>query len=173
MRNKKLRRIGAVLVALIMALAMSATAFGSTGTSDALNIALKNAKLSKSEVKVTELEKEGKTIEVSFIKLRNKARYDYEISAKDGRIFEKSIEYRYTKTSSKYTIGKTKARKIAARFSGKSYDTVAKGTCRYEYENKFGKYEVKFRSGSYKYECDIVAKNGNIIEYEYEYTGTR
>ena len=40
-------------------------------------------------------------------------------------------------------------------------------------KKKQGKYKVKFRDGSYKYEYELQAPNGKIIEWEYEYTGTR
>ena len=66
-----------------------------------------------------------------------------------------------------------KARKKVAKASGKSYNVVKKGTCKYTYKKKQGKYKVKFRDGSYKYEYELQAPNGKIIEWEYEYTGTR
>ena len=61
-----------------------------------------------------------------------------------------------------YTVSKFQ------RICGVSYNTVKKGTCTYEYsrKKKEGKYEVKFRSGGYKYEYEILAPNGKVMEYE-------
>ena len=50
---------------------------------------------------------------------------------------------------------------------------VKKGTCKYTYKEKEGKYKVKFRTTNYKYEYELQAPNGKIIEWEYEYIGTR
>ncbi len=140
----------------------------------ALNIALKNAGLSKSGVRIIEVEMDdGKSVEIEFIRLSNKAKYGYEIAVKDGRILEKSVDYKYKKSKSRKKIGKKKARKIVAKAAGKSYSVVKKGRCKYQYKKKCGKYEIKFRSGNYKYEYELLAKNGKIIEYEYEYIGIR
>ena len=174
MKNKK-QRISIVALAVILIFAMSATAFGAAapGSKDgALKIALANAKLSKKQVKQIDVEKE-KNYEIEFVRKSNGAEYDYEISAKDGRILEKAVEYKYKKNTSKKKIGKDKARRIVADFSGRSYNDVKKGTCVYSYKNKKGKYEVKFCSGNYKHEYEVLAPNGKIIEYEYEYIGTR
>ena len=37
------------------------------------------------------------------------------------------------------------ARKKVAKFSGISYKTISKGTCRYEYDDGEGTYEVRFK----------------------------
>ena len=180
-KTRRMRRIGTALLAIMMMFALSASVFGETASaasaideSAALKIALKNAGLSKSSVRMIEVEKESsKSIDVEFVRSSNKAEYSYEIAVKDGRILEKAVEYKYTKTTSKSKIGQEKARKAVAAFSGISYNTIKKGTCTYQYSKKMGKYEVKFRSGSYKYEYELLAKTGKVIEYEYEYTGTR
>ena len=172
---KVMRRISIGVLTIIMMLGMSTAAFGasSIGESEALDIALNNAGLSKAKVKNIEVEKEKNHYDVEFDKKSNGAEYDYEIAAKDGRIWEKTVEYKYKKNQSKKKIGKEKARKKVAEFSGKSYNVVKKGSCKYIYKNNQGKYEVKFRDGSSKYEYELQAPNGKIIEYEYEYTGTR
>ena len=139
----------------------------------ALNIALKNAGLSKSKVRIIEVDVEKGSVEIEFVRLSNKAKYEYEIATKDGRILEKSVDFKYKKSKSKKKIGKKKARKIVAKAVGKSYNVVKKGSCKYQYKKKCGKYEVKFRSGNYKYEYELLAKNGKIVEYEYEYIGVR
>lgn len=142
--------------------------------SEALTIALKSAGLKKSQVKKLEIESEnGKTFEIEFVKKNNRTEFSFEIAVKGGRILEKSVEHKYKKTKSKKKIGKKKARTKVAKASGKSYNEVAKGSCKYKYKKKQGKYEIKFRSGSYKYEYELLAPTGKIIEWEYEYIGTR
>jgi len=182
---KRTRRFRVALVAVAVAFAVCAAAFGEVlpgkayaaqsskiSTAAALNIALENAGVKKSGVKMLELEKEdGNRIDVEFVKKSSKAKYEYSISAANGKILEKTIEYKYKTSKSTKKIGKKKARKIAAKASGKSYNVVKTGTCTFEKSKKLRKYEVKFRSGSYKYECEILAHNGKIIEYEYEYIG--
>ena len=46
---------------------------------------------------------------------------------------------------------------------------IKKGTCKYEYEKNEGTYEVKFRSGKYKYDYEVLAPTGKVIEYEKKY----
>ena len=172
------KRICTTLLAIIMAFAMSATAFGETiepeGQADALGIALMDAGISESEAIVTEYELDRSGVfEIEFIRAADNAEFSYEISAADGVIIEKSVEFAYKKIKSKKKIGKKNARKIVAQASGKSYSVVKKGTCKYKYKKKQGKYEIKFRSGGYKYEYELLAPNGTIIEYEYERIGTR
>ena len=140
----------------------------------ALSIALRDAGLSKAGARILELDmEEGRSIEIEFIKSSNKAKYEYETAVSNGRILEKSVEFKYKKTKSKKKIGKKKARKLVAKAAGINYNTVKKGTCQYKYKKRLGKYEVKFRSGSYKYEYELLAKNGKIVEFEYEYIGIR
>ena len=169
------RRIGIGVLTVILMIGMSVSAFAASSPgseNEALNIALKSAGLKKSEIKKIEVEKE-KNYESEFVRKSNGAEYDFEISAKDGRILEKSVDYKYKKTKSKKKIGKEKARKVVAKASGNSYNVIKKGSCKYTYKNKQGKYEVKFRTTNYKYEYELLAPNGKIIEYDYEYTGTR
>ena len=170
--RKYLKKMTTVGILIIMTLAMTAASFAESGITnitrkDAEKIALKDAGLTRSEVKRLESEYDDGKFEVDFTRRSNGAEYDYEITKK-GKIREKSVEYRYKKNSSKAKIGKKAARKKAAKHSGVSYNTVKKGTCTYEYsrKKKEGKYEVKFRSGGYKYEYEILAPNGKVMEYE-------
>ena len=172
---KVMRRIGIGVLTVIMMVGMSTTVFGasSISESEALDIALNSAGLTKAKAKNIEVEKEKNHYDVEFDKKSNSAEYNFEIAANDGKIWEKSVEYKYKKNKSKKKIGKTKARKIVAKASNTSYNVVKKGTCKYTYKEKEGKYKVKFRTTNYKYEYELQAPNGKIIEWEYEYTGTR
>lgn len=164
---KTLRRMLVAAMAVVMIVAMSAVSFaGSSITEDqAVNKALKNAKLTKGKVVALQSEYDDGNYEVEFIKSSNSAKYEYEYS-KSGKLKKKSIEYAYTRNSSKDKIGKTAARKKAAKYTKISLKTVKKGTCRYEYDDGEGKYEVKFKKGKYRYEVDILAPTGKVIEYE-------
>ena len=91
------RRIGKVLsllTALAMVMAMSVSVFtdGIGSGDDALKIALKNAKLKKSQVKSIEVdyEKAENTYEVEF--KYGGREYEYEIDASTGEIYNSKIE---------------------------------------------------------------------------------
>ena len=67
-------------------------------------------------------------------------------------------------------IGKTAARKKAAKYTGIKLSTIKKGTCYYDYDDddRVGKYEIKFTKGNYKYDLEILAATGKVIDYEKE-----
>ena len=173
--KKRLNMVAAMFAALAMVMTMSASAFAAsiTNSTDALNIALKNSKLKKSQVKLIETgyENDENTYEVEFTKKKNGAEYNYEIAADTGKIIEKSVEYRVKRNSSHKKIGKTAARKKVAKFLGISYKTVKAGTCYYEYDDGKGVYEVRFTKGSRNYECEVLAPTGKILEYSWKVTG--
>ena len=143
----------ALFAALAMVMTMSASVFAAsvTNSTDALNIALKNSKLKKSQVKLieTDYENDENTYEVEFTKKKN------------------AVEYRVKRNSSHKKIGKTEARKKVAKFSGISYKTIKAGTCYYEYDDGRGVYEIRFTKGSRVYEYDVLAPTGKILEYDW------
>ncbi|MBQ6389535.1 MAG: PepSY domain-containing protein [Mogibacterium sp.] len=173
--KRLLRTVLALFTALAMVMTMSASIFaaGITSNDTALEKALKNAELKKSQVKCIEVEydKEDGIYEIEFTQKNNGKRFDYEIAAGTGKIMKKAIDYKYKKNTSKKKIGKKAARKKVAKFSGTSYKIVSKGTCKYEYDNRQGTYEIKFKKGSYIYECEVLAPTGKIIEYEWKVIG--
>ena len=165
----------ALLTALAMIMTMSISVFaGSISSNDAaLKTALKNAKLKKSAVKRIEVEfdDEDGVYEVEFTKKSNGKKFDYEIAAGTGSIIKKSVDYKYKRNSSHKKIGKKAARKKVAKSSGISYKIISKGTCRYEYDDGEGTYEIRFSKGDRSYEYDVLAPNGKIIGYEWKVTG--
>ena len=173
--KKRLNMVAALFAALAMVMTISASVFAAsvTNSTDALNIALKNSKLKKSQVKLieTSYENDENTYEVEFTKKKNGAEYNYEIAADTGKIVEKSVEYRVKRNSSHKKIGKTEARKKVAKFLDISYKTVKAGTCYYEYDDGKGVYEVRFTKGSRNYECEVLAPTGKILEYSWKVTG--
>ena len=169
-----MKRITTILAASLMILAMSATAFAANITGhDALAKALRNAKLSESKVSVLKTEYDGEDgiYEVEFIKNKGGAKFEYDVSAYDGRILEKNVEYRYNWTGSRKKIGQKAAQKKAAKKAGVKLSTVQRGICHYEYDDGMGIYELKFRSGNRAYDVDVLAPTGKVIEYGWEVIG--
>ena len=166
---KKIMTIG---IAIVMVLSMGAVSFAAAGISskEAVKIALKNAHLTKAKVSNLETDYEKGKHEVEFTKKSNKAEYDYDIS-KGGKILKKGIDYKYKKDHSKEKIGKDAARKKAAKASGVSFKIVKQGICRYDYDHddREGSYKVKFKKGNYRYEVEILAPTGAIMEFEKKY----
>lgn len=164
-----MKRLITLLTALIMIMMMSVTSFADSITQDsAVNKALKDAGLKESEVRGLEAESEKGKYEIEFTCKSDLTEYEYEISASDGKILEKSVDYVYKRTKSKAKVGKKAARKKAAKVTGVKYKTVKKGSCKYTYKKKFGKYKVKFRSGGYRYEVEVAAATGEVKEFEKE-----
>lgn len=163
----------AFAVSAIMVLSMGTAVFGASyiGESAAVSKALKNAGTTRSAVWDIECDRDkddGVTVyEVEFKKGRTE--YSYKINAKTGSIREKSVEYGYRYSSGKQ-IGKNAAINKAFSFSGISKSSVANLVCRYDYDDGKAVYEVKFRKGSWKYEYDVNARTGKIVEYSREYS---
>lgn len=172
--KKRMTRITSVIIALLMLLAMSSSVFAAGITSkSAQSKALKNAKLTKAKVYnlKTKYDKGDRCFDVKFNRNKDKAKFEYEIRKTDGKIVEKSIDYRYKRNSSRKKIGKLAAQKAAAKASGVRLSVVKKGKCKYEYDDGEGIYEVEFRNGKYKYEIEILAPTGKITDYSWEYKG--
>ncbi len=167
--NTTVRRISVFSLAVIVILAMSVTAFaGSITKQQAVNKALKDAGTTKANVYALEAEKDDGKYEIEFKKKKNKAEYDYTIS-KSGTMLEKSVDYVYKHNYSKEKIGKLAAQKKVAKFSGIKFSVIKNGTCRFVKDDGEGKYIVKFRKGHYRYDYDVLAPNGKIMEYERDY----
>lgn len=169
-----MKRLISIVLAAIMVLAMSSSVFAaSMNSTSAQNKALKNARLTKSQVTGlrTKLDRKDRRYDVDFRSKKNGAKFSYEIGQKNGRIYEKSIDYRYKRNYSKKKISKAAAQAAASKMSGVRLSVVKRGKCKYEYDDGEGIYEVEFRNGLYKYEIDIQAPTGKAIEYSWEYKG--
>lgn len=172
MRKGIIGKAIAFAVSAAMVLSMGVAAFGASyiGETAAVSKALKNAGTTRSEVWDIECDRDkddGVTVyEVEFKKGRTE--YSYKINAKTGSIREKSVEYGYRYSSGKL-IGKTAAINKAFEFSGISKVSVTNLVCRYDYDDGKAVYEVKFRKGNWKYEYDVNARTGKIVEYSREY----
>lgn len=158
------------MIAMVMTMNVSVFAAGISSNDSALKKALNNAGLKKSQVMYVEVEfdSDDNTYEVEFTKKSNGKEFSYEISASSGKILEKSVEYKYKRNSSHDKIGKAAARKKVAKFSGISLKTIKSGTCRYDYDDGKGTYEIKFTKGNRRYDYEVLAPTGKIIEYEWK-----
>ena len=116
-----------------------------------------------------ECELEGGNYEVEFKSKKKRNEYEYKIAVDSGIIKEAEAEYTHRLNTSKDRIGEEAALQRVVDFSGKSLSVVSSGTCRYKKDGLEWIYEVKFRSGHYKYEYDVLAPNGKIIETEKKY----
>ena len=166
-----MRKVTRLLVALIMVVAMSASVFAADITANtAKKTALKNAKLSAKKVTrmSVKLDHEDGVYEVKFRSKKNGAKYEYEIAAATGKIVEKSVDYKYKRNRSRKKISRAKALKKAAKHSGVKLAVVKRGSCRYEYDDGKGTYEIKFNNGNTSYEVEILAPTGRVIEYNWK-----
>ncbi len=168
--KKVMKKVAAVALALAVVMGMSATAFASGGfsTSAAKTKALKNAGLTKSQVKYLEADYDDGRYEVEFTKKSNGTEYSFEFSRK-GTLMEKTVEKRVAKKKgSSNLISKTAAKKAVAKNSGVKLKIVNKGTCYKDKDDGQYIYEVKFKTSTWRYEYDVQAKTGKIIEWSKE-----
>ena len=168
---KKIKSVPAVLLALIMVVTMSMPVFAcGIDSKAALNKALKNAHLKKSQITRidTDYNSENCTYEIAFTRKSNGKHYEYRVSAASGKILEKEVDYKHKKNSSRKKIGVKAARKKVARFSGIDFKIIKAGTYKYKYENREGFYEIRFRKGNLLYEYEVVAPTGKVKEYEWK-----
>ena len=170
--RRRLKRITAALFAVMMLFIMTISVFAADITKQtAINTALSDAKLTKAKVTSLRSEKDDGEYEISFKNKTTGDRYEYEISARIGRIQEVSVEYRHKKNTSKKKVSKNTAVNRAAKASGVSAATIRKGKCTYKRDDGEWIYEIKFTKGKYRYEYEVLAPTGKIIEYSKEYRG--
>lgn len=181
--KKTVRAAIAFALVLTVALSMTGIVWGEPADAatktvtgkKAVKIALKNAKTKKSKVchLKKKYSKKDKCYHIEFYKKKNCVKYNYDVARYGGRIMERDVDYPYHKTCSREKIGKKKALRIVAKRSKKMMSVIKAGTCTYKYRNHEGIYQVKFRSGNYAWEYELVAPTGKIREIEYKYVGSR
>ena len=159
-----------IVIALCMTLAMSVSVFAAAMTRDeAISKALKNAGYARSEVEWLRTEKDDGCIEVEFNVKKTGDRYDYEFRASTGKMLEKNVDFAHKFNNSKKNVGTSKAIAAAAKAAGVKKSVVKTGTCRYKKDDGEWIYEIKFRNGNKRYEYEILAPTGKIIEYSIDY----
>jgi len=134
---------------------------------EALGIAFKNAKTNRSGVKGLEVELENGKYEIEFTKKSSRNEFDYEILKSDGTIWKKSVDFRYKHNYSSRKIGKNKAIKKLAKRTGISSKVIKTGTFHLERDDSEGKYEIKFKHNGKRYEYEMLAATGKVIEYQW------
>ena len=168
-KNNKTRSLLVAGLALIMAVAMSATSFAATSISrdQALNKALKNANLTKSKVAAIEVDYDDGRYEVEFIKKSNGAEYSFEYT-KAGKLMEKSVDYNRAPNYGAKKLSKAQARAKVADFGGFKKSTVSNGSCYLTHDDGQQIYEIHFQTSNYRYEYDVHANTGKVLEYSKE-----
>ena len=151
---------------------MSVTVLAAALTpAEAQRKALADAGFKASEVSMLKTELDDGSYEVEFVNKAKNAKYEYEISARNGRITEVNVDYRHKKNYSKASVTKKAAYKTVSKASGKKLSTVKSGSIRLKKDDGEWVYKIKFNSGKYRYEYEVHAVTGKITEYEKEYRG--
>lgn len=165
------RRLAAAAISVCLILTMSVSVFAAAVTKeDAVKTALADAGLKKSGTSRLTVQKDGQDYEIEFRDKKTGDKYEYEISIQTGRILEAETEYKHALNNSGEKVGKTKVIAAAAKKAGVKKSTVKKGTCRYKKEDGEWVYELKFKTKSCRYEIEILAPTGAVIEYSREYS---
>ncbi len=149
----------------------SSSGNGSSGNSasvteaEAQQAAFSHAGVSGATVVKAEYDRDDNKYEIEFI--AGSYKYEYEISAADGRVLKSEKEAVKSSVSSSgtaYSVSADEARQKALSHAGV--------TDPYEFEIDYdrddNKYEIEFKSGGYEYSYDINAATGEIIKSEKE-----
>ncbi|MBE6026651.1 MAG: hypothetical protein E7229_07050 [Clostridiales bacterium] len=159
-----------LIAALAMALVFTMTGMAFAGSEmtveKAYKIALKDAGLTSSDVRCVEkdYDREDKVYEIEFKKKGSKIEYGYEIS-NTGKILEKSVDYNRAVVKGSKKLTKADAINVVVKTHGFKKTVVSKGRIKLEKDGGQWVYEMKFRSGSYRYEYEVHAATGKILEY--------
>lgn len=167
--KKVVKRVSVLALALVLAMAMTVGSFaGTMSTSKAKSMALKNVGLTKTQVKYMEAEYDDGKYEVEFTKKSNGAEYSFEYS-RGGTLLEKSVDYRVKKrTGSSDLISKTTAKNKVKKFGGFKSSTLKNAKVYKEKDDGQYIYEVKFKTSKWRYDYDVQAKTGKILEWSKE-----
>lgn len=134
---------------------------GSITEAEAQQAAFSHAGVSGATVIKAEYDRDDNKYEIEFI--AGNYKYEYEISASDGRVIESEKEA-VKSSGTAYSVSADEARQKALSHAGV--------TDPYEFEIDYdrddNKYEVEFKSGGYEYSYDINAATGEILKSEKE-----
>ncbi len=134
---------------------------GSITEAEAQQAAFSHAGVSGATVIKAEYDRDDNKYEIEFI--AGSYKYEYEISASDGRVIESEKEA-VKSSGTAYSVSADEARQKALLHAGV--------TDPYEFEIDYdrddNKYEVEFKSGGYEYSYDINAATGEILKSEKE-----
>ena len=148
------------------------------GVDKAKQIALNDANVSASDATFTKtsLDSDDRTPKYDIEFRTSDKKYDYEINATNGNIIEKDIETIRTQQTSKPSgntsnsnyIGLDKAKQIALSDANVSASDATFTKTSLDSDDRTPKYDIEFRTSDKKYDYEINANNGNIIEKDIE-----
>ena len=152
------------------------------GLESAKETALKDANVGSSDVTFTKtrLDSDDNTPSYDIEFRTSDKKYDYEINATTGAVIEKDIETIRTQqtstpsgnTSSSY-IGVEKAKQIALSDANVSASNAAFTKTKLDSDDRTPKYDIEFRTSDKKYDYEINATTGAVIEKDIETVRTQ
>ncbi len=132
---------------------------------EAQQAAFSHAGVSGATVVKAEYDREDNKYEIEFI--AGSYKYEYEISAADGRVLKSEKEAVKSSVSSSgtaYSVSADDAKQTALSHAG----VTNPNELEIDYDRDENKYEIEFKSGGYEYSYDINAATGEIIKIEKE-----
>jgi uncharacterized membrane protein YkoI len=161
--------------ALSKTAAAQTTGSSTIGVAKAKTIALQHAGVAEANASFykaqQDYEKSTLVYELEFY--AGSTKYEYDINAYTGAIVkyeQKNYDCQSTTTGTS-NIGLEKAKSIALDHAGKSASAVTFTETKTDKDNGRTIYEIEFYSGQTKYEYEIDAITGSIIEYESKTSG--
>ena len=144
---------------------------------DAIAIALKDADLTRDQVRdlEAELDRDDGTVHYDVDFEKDNKEYDYEIDAVTGAILRRQVPKATTSSSSSSSssssekkLTKTEARNIALKHAGLSVSDVRELEVELDRDDGTLHYDVDFESGGYDYDYEIDAVSGKILKNQKE-----
>ena len=139
---------------------------------EAISIALKDAGLTKDQVRdlEAELDTDDGTPHYDVDFEKDKGYYDYEIHAETGKILKKDVPAKATTTSTTETKQLTKAevQNIALKHAGFTADQVRDLEVELDTDDGTRHFDVDFEKDGYDYSYEIDAASGKILKSEKE-----
>ena len=164
------RRAAALAAAVLMLAGLASPVLAKGVTKkQAIRKALRHAKLARKNTSHFEVTKKKGYWSIEFFRKKNGAEYSYNVGRRTGIILKRELDLPYRHCRSRRRVCRTYVLKKTARISGFPLKLIKKGTCRYEYENCEGSYEVKFRKGNFKYEYEYLAPTGRLTDISRRY----
>lgn len=144
---------------------------------NAIDIAVSDAKISRSQANFTETkkDKDGSVLHYDIEFIANSKEYDYEIALSDGKILKRDAEEivsssQKTEPSKKGYIGVDAAKSAALKKVGLSSSQVKFKEAKLDSDGDTAHYDIEFTYGKNEYEFEINAVMGDVIKYEKENT---
>ena len=136
---------------------------------EALEIALKDAGLTKDQIRDLdiELDRDGGALHYDVDFEKDDKDYDYEIDAETGKILRKEvpkIPSTSSSSSSSKQLSRTEARDIALKHAGLTVSQVRDLEVELDRDGEKLHYDVDFEADGYDYDYEIDAQSGKILK---------